>query len=122
MSITRPGLGLVLAATMTSHSSCIAEAGIEVGARIDLPKGAVADCYLELLSAENETVLQTHKLHPPDNPFVRAFLVSPVPASYRARVRCKGFKQVYTSNACSTGLIDRCGSPIELGVLKFSTE
>jgi hypothetical protein len=122
MSITLPRLGLVLAATMASQWSCIAEAGIDVGARIDLPKDAVADCYLERLPAEKETVLQTHKLHPPDNPVVRTFLVSPVPASYRARVRCKGFKQVYTSNACSTGPVNRCGDPIDLGVLKFSTE
>ena len=122
MSITRPGLRMALAAMLASPWSCIAEAGIDVGARIDLPNGAVSDCYLELLPAEKETILQSHKLHPPDNPFVRTFLVSPVPASYRARVRCEGFKQVYTSKACSTGPMNRCGDPIDLGVLKFSTE
>ncbi len=79
-----------------------------VTATMQLPADTKADCYLELLEAQKDVVLESKKLHPPDNPFQRAFVVSPLPQGYRVRVRCEGFKQVYTSGwaviAASGGL------------------
>ena len=97
------------------------EASLGVKATMQLPADSKADCYLELLEGRKDVVLESKKLHPPDNPFQRAFLVSPLPEGYRVRVRCEGFKQVYTSDACTAGMINRCGE-INLGVLTFSKE
>ena len=117
----RISLRSAFAIVAASQAACIMEASLGVKATMQLPADSKADCYLELLEGRKDVVLESKKLHPPDNPFQRAFLVSPLPEGYRVRVRCEGFKQVYTSDACTAGMINRCGE-INLGVLTFSKE
>ena len=119
--MARSTFGVALALFIACQPGCTVDVFMDVKATMRLPEGIKADCYLEQLPGDKDVVLDSKKLHPPDNPFTRSFHASIVPSSYRARVRCDGLKPVYTSQVCTAGMVSRCHE-IDMGVLTFTKE